>query len=191
MYHILWVRRFRDHTNPGRRFNLFKPLRRHFRAASVLPYGSLAPAIRRPKRLRFKRSTIGVGSPRGTAALGGLYFAASRAIIFSFHEFSMLCSQDNFRARGERCRDQIRCGGAELVRLGGVHFLASREDTRAKISAFREFSMLCRQENFRAPGSRKSRYETSAAKPPLPTIGCPRAKSQSSSVGSLVHHPPS
>src|ERR1700734_1732765 len=31
-YHILWVRGYRDHTIPGRGFNLFKPLRRHFRA---------------------------------------------------------------------------------------------------------------------------------------------------------------
>ena len=32
MYHILWVQVFRDHTISGRGFNLFKPLRRHFRA---------------------------------------------------------------------------------------------------------------------------------------------------------------
>jgi hypothetical protein len=32
VYHILWVRGFRAHTIPGRGFNLFKPLRRHFRA---------------------------------------------------------------------------------------------------------------------------------------------------------------
>jgi hypothetical protein len=32
VYHILWVRVFRDHTISGRGFNLFKPLRRHFRA---------------------------------------------------------------------------------------------------------------------------------------------------------------
>src|SRR5271170_1831224 len=32
VYQILWVRGFRAHTIPGRGFNLFKPLRRHFRA---------------------------------------------------------------------------------------------------------------------------------------------------------------
>jgi len=32
VYQILWVRGFRDHTISGRGFNLFKPLRRHFRA---------------------------------------------------------------------------------------------------------------------------------------------------------------
>jgi hypothetical protein len=31
-YYILWVRGFRAHTISGRGFNLFKPLRRHFRA---------------------------------------------------------------------------------------------------------------------------------------------------------------
>jgi hypothetical protein len=32
VYQILWVRGFRAHTISGRGFNLFKPLRRHFRA---------------------------------------------------------------------------------------------------------------------------------------------------------------
>jgi hypothetical protein len=32
---MLWVRGFRDHTISGRGFNLFKPLRRHFRATQV------------------------------------------------------------------------------------------------------------------------------------------------------------
>jgi hypothetical protein len=32
VYQILWVRVFRVHTISGRGFNLFKPLRRHFRA---------------------------------------------------------------------------------------------------------------------------------------------------------------
>jgi hypothetical protein len=32
VYQILWVRVFRDHTISGRGYNLFKPLRRHFRA---------------------------------------------------------------------------------------------------------------------------------------------------------------
>ena len=35
-YQILWVRGFRDHTISGRGFNLFKPLRRHFRATQRL-----------------------------------------------------------------------------------------------------------------------------------------------------------
>jgi hypothetical protein len=33
-YQILWVRGFRAHTISGRGFNLFKPLRRHFRATA-------------------------------------------------------------------------------------------------------------------------------------------------------------
>jgi hypothetical protein len=32
VYQMLWLRGFRDHTIPGRGFNLFNPLRRHFRA---------------------------------------------------------------------------------------------------------------------------------------------------------------
>ena len=37
VYHILWVRGFRPIPFPGSGFNLFKPLRRHFRATSILP----------------------------------------------------------------------------------------------------------------------------------------------------------
>jgi len=33
VYQMLWLRGFGDHTILGRGFNLFKPLRRHFRAA--------------------------------------------------------------------------------------------------------------------------------------------------------------
>src|SRR5277367_3110351 len=35
-YQMLWVRGYRDHTISGRGFNLFKPLRRHFRATQRL-----------------------------------------------------------------------------------------------------------------------------------------------------------
>ena len=38
VYQILWVRVFRDHTISGRGFNLFKPLRRHFRANGRTPF---------------------------------------------------------------------------------------------------------------------------------------------------------
>src|SRR5271156_3499965 len=48
---MLWVRGFRDHTISGRGFNLFKPLRRHFRATPFLPSGPLARRSRRRKRL--------------------------------------------------------------------------------------------------------------------------------------------
>jgi hypothetical protein len=41
VYQMLWLRGFRDHTNPGRGFNLFNPLRRHFRAT---------PSCRRGKK---------------------------------------------------------------------------------------------------------------------------------------------
>ena len=64
-YHILWVRVFRDHTISGRGFNLFKPLRRHFRANSVLPSGPLAPRSRRPKRLGSKDRRSARRSPPG------------------------------------------------------------------------------------------------------------------------------
>src|SRR5271170_1269020 len=38
-YQMLWVRGFRDHTISGRGFNLFKPLRRHFRATPFCRHG--------------------------------------------------------------------------------------------------------------------------------------------------------
>ena len=34
VYQMLWLRGFGDHTILGRGFNLFKPLRRHFRAGA-------------------------------------------------------------------------------------------------------------------------------------------------------------
>jgi hypothetical protein len=51
VYQMLWVRGFRGHTICGRGFNLFKPLRRHFRA--VLPSASRAaiPANETPRSL--------------------------------------------------------------------------------------------------------------------------------------------
>jgi hypothetical protein len=55
VYQILWVRGFRDPTISGRGFNLFKPLRRHFRAASVLPSGPPSPRSRRARRRAFGR----------------------------------------------------------------------------------------------------------------------------------------
>jgi len=51
----------------------------------------------------------------------------------------MLCSQENFRARAERCRDQIRCGGAELVRVGVVHFSLRAERRGRKFPHFVSF----------------------------------------------------
>src|SRR5271155_2594498 len=56
--YILWVRGFRDHTIFGRGFNLFKPLRRHFRATPFLPSGPCA-AIPTTETPRFKRSAMG------------------------------------------------------------------------------------------------------------------------------------
>src|SRR5271163_1997120 len=56
-YQILWVRGFRAHTISGRGFNLFKSLRRHFRATGrlrFLPSGPPAPRFRRPKLLGSK-----------------------------------------------------------------------------------------------------------------------------------------
>jgi hypothetical protein len=65
VYHILWVRVFRDHTISGRGFNLFKPLGRQFRANSVLPSGPVAPRSRRPKRLGSKDRRSARRSPPG------------------------------------------------------------------------------------------------------------------------------
>ena len=65
----MWVRGFRDPTIPGRGFNLFKPLRRHFRAG--------AGPERRVWRTRIRR--------------GGIPSA--------FSEFSMLCEAENFPPR--------------------------------------------------------------------------------------------
>jgi hypothetical protein len=50
VHQILWLQGFRDHTISGLGFNLFNPLRRHFRST---PFCSspLAPRSRRPKRL--------------------------------------------------------------------------------------------------------------------------------------------
>ena len=56
VYQILWVRGFRDYTIFGRGFNLFKPLRRHFRATPFLPSGPCAPI---PETPRFKRPDRG------------------------------------------------------------------------------------------------------------------------------------
>ena len=64
-YQILWVRGCRAHTISGRESNLFKPLRRHFRATSVLPSGPLAPRSRRPKHLGSKDRRSSRRSPPG------------------------------------------------------------------------------------------------------------------------------
>jgi len=64
-YQILWVRGFRGHTISGRGFNLFKPLRRHFRATPVLPSSPLAPRSRGPKRLGSKDRQSARRSPPG------------------------------------------------------------------------------------------------------------------------------
>ena len=61
---ILWVRGFRGHTISGRGFNLFKPLRRHFRATPFLPSGPLVPRSRQGKRLDLARSRRGSGAAR-------------------------------------------------------------------------------------------------------------------------------
>jgi hypothetical protein len=50
VYHILWLRGFRDHTISGPGFNLFKSLRRHFRATGQLR-PSLTMAVSEPGAL--------------------------------------------------------------------------------------------------------------------------------------------
>jgi hypothetical protein len=63
-YQILWVRGFRDHTNLGRGFNLFKPLRRHFRATPFCRRGraDLGPMRQTPTLLRLRKNAA--RSPR-------------------------------------------------------------------------------------------------------------------------------
>jgi hypothetical protein len=50
-YQMLWVRGFRAHTISGRGFNLFKPLRRHFRAVLPSPSRAAIPANETPRYL--------------------------------------------------------------------------------------------------------------------------------------------
>ena len=159
MYQMLWLRGVRDHTISGRGFNLSSCC------------GAISGRLR--SAVRFSRATILAAISLGMAAAplpagegartrwsracpGAATREETRARIFSFREFSMLCSQDNFRARGKRCRDQIGCGGAELDRVGVVHFLASRGQTRATISAFPEFSILAGRKISAPPGREKA-----------------------------------
>src|SRR5271169_4047212 len=65
VHQMLWVRGFRGHTISGRGFNLFKALRRHFRATPVLPSSPLAPRSRGPKRLGSKDRQSARRSPPG------------------------------------------------------------------------------------------------------------------------------
>ena len=53
VYQMLWVRGFRDPTISGRGFNLFKPLRRHFRAT---PFCRQALSRRDPRERGGERS---------------------------------------------------------------------------------------------------------------------------------------
>src|SRR5277367_6967330 len=64
-YHILWLRGFRDHTISRRGFNLFKPLRRHFRATPFLPSGPRA-AIPTSETPRVQKIGDGLGDLRRT-----------------------------------------------------------------------------------------------------------------------------
>ncbi len=59
-----------------------------------------------------------------------------------FVSFQCFAARKISATRGERCRDPIRCGGAELVRVGGVHYLASRGETRGKFPHFVNFQCL-------------------------------------------------
>jgi len=72
VYQKLWLRGFRDHTISGRGFNLFKPLRHHFRATpfAVSPSRAAIPAT---KRLQSKRSTISPAVSAGNAAQEQIY----------------------------------------------------------------------------------------------------------------------
>ena len=72
VYQTLWVRRLRDSTISGLGFNLFKPLRRYFRAIPFCCQPSRA-AIAATETARFKRSTIGSAVSSGTTVRRNKY----------------------------------------------------------------------------------------------------------------------
>ena len=81
VYQMLWVRGFRDPTISGRGFNLFKPLRRHFRAT---PFCRQALSRRDPRERSGERSA------------GGGTGSRKIEIPSAFCAFSTLCKAENF-----------------------------------------------------------------------------------------------
>ena len=73
VYQMLWLRGFRGHTIPGRGFNLFKPLRRHFRATpfAVSPSRAAIPATERSRSQKIDDQPL--RSPPGTRGPGGAF----------------------------------------------------------------------------------------------------------------------
>jgi hypothetical protein len=78
-YHILWVRGYRDHTIPGRGFNLFKPLRRHFRATPFC----------RHARSRRDPGDQNASVPKIDDRLGGLLREGGRGASESSRKFAV------------------------------------------------------------------------------------------------------
>jgi hypothetical protein len=78
VYHILWLRGFRDHTISGPGFNLFKSLRRHFRAT---------PSVADDGRFGTRRcASIGKGvahrakpQRRSSSAIGAIIMGMGRS----------------------------------------------------------------------------------------------------------------
>jgi hypothetical protein len=102
--YILWVRGFRDHTISGPGYNLFKPLRRHFRAGAGPDAGAGAPAARFfPRFLSFQCFARRKISPRSSAANSPIADEARRR---------------RFASRGKRLSDGT-CGNARPWRFPG------------------------------------------------------------------------
>jgi hypothetical protein len=88
VYHILWVRGSRAHTISGRGFNLFKPLRRHFRATPFC-------------RQVYNAGIVSVPNARRAFLDGAAIPACGKGsrkieILSAFCGFSTLCKAENF-----------------------------------------------------------------------------------------------
>jgi hypothetical protein len=88
VYQILWVRGFIDPTISGRGFNLFKPLRRHFRATPFC-------------RQVYNAGIVSVPNARRAFLVGAAIPACGKGsrkieIPSAFCGFSRLCKAENF-----------------------------------------------------------------------------------------------
>jgi hypothetical protein len=108
VYQIWWVRRFRGHTISGRWFNLFKPLRRHFRATPFAvnlsrrdPGGRIASVQKIDDRLGVSSGSRAAPAACRAVLLGvrGVSLASGTGSrkISPLCEFSRFCRAENFR----------------------------------------------------------------------------------------------
>jgi len=100
--YILWVRGFRDPTISGRGFNLFKPLRRHFRATPFC-------------RQVYNAGIVSVPNARRAFLDGAAIPACGKGsrkieILSAFCGFSTLCKAENFPLYAARLRRRRGCG---------------------------------------------------------------------------------